>query len=80
MKLLSLSIVINCALQLQNVVGYNTAKCDDRRSNGGACRKPPEDRWTFEKIHRKCVEIDFFGCPGTKNIFNSKSECENTCL
>ncbi|XP_015015437.2 papilin [Drosophila erecta] len=79
MKLLSLSFAIFCALQIQSAVGYNPAKCNDPRSNGGACRKPPEDKWTFDKTHRKCVEIDFFGCPDTRNIFNSKSECENTC-
>ncbi|XP_017055827.1 kunitz-type U1-aranetoxin-Av1a [Drosophila ficusphila] len=54
--------------------------CNAPPSNGGPCRRDPIDKWTFVKSHKNCVELDYFGCPDTKNLFDSKEECQKACF
>ncbi|KPU74241.1 uncharacterized protein Dana_GF27822 [Drosophila ananassae] len=66
-------------INIPTVAGYEKEKCDAIHSNGGPCRIQPTTMWTFIKRQKRCIDIDYFGCPDTKNIFKSEDECRKAC-
>ena len=36
-------------------------------------------KWTYDSKVGSCVEYIYGGCFGTKNLFNTKEECEGRC-
>ena len=39
----------------------------------------PSSRYHFDASSKKCVQVEFSGCFGTDNLFNTVKECQDFC-
>ncbi|KAF6023563.1 hypothetical protein EB796_018133 [Bugula neritina] len=67
---------MDCESRCENLVRL---ACEQQEVRVGLCIHTLH-RWYYDRHQKTCKPFVYTGCAGNENRFETKEECENTCV